>query len=136
MRSYLTALGAAWFRLDTDLGRFFQSAAVYEIEIPSSMHQLADATLEVVRSNKLENAYLRPIAFFDAKTLSVWTKECPVSVAVAGFPSGAYLAGGLDDGVRVTISSIRKFPSNAMPAAGKACGQYINSVRAVQDAQR
>ena len=120
MRSYLTADGAAVFRLDTHLERFFQSAAVYEIEIPYSMQQLADATLDVVRTNKLENAYLRPIAFFDASTLSVWTKECPVSVAIAGFPSGAYLAGGLDNGVRVTVSPVRKFPSNAMPATGKA----------------
>jgi branched-chain amino acid aminotransferase len=136
MRSYQTAEGAAVFRLDAHLERFFQSAAVYEIGIPYSAQQLAEATLDVVRVNKLENSYLRPIAFFDASTLSVWTKECPVSVAIAGFPSGAYLAGGLDNGVRVTISSIRKFPSNAMPATGKACGQYINSVRAVQDAQR
>ena len=75
---------AAVFQLDTHLERFFQSAAVYEIEIPYSMQQLADATLDVVRTNKLENAYLRPIAFFDASTLSVWTKECPVSVAIAG----------------------------------------------------
>jgi branched-chain amino acid aminotransferase len=136
MRSYQTADGAAVFRLDTHLERFFQSAAVYEIAIPYSTRQLADATLEVVRVNKLDNAYLRPIAFFDASTLSVWTKECPVTVAIAGFPSGAYLAGGLENGVRVTISPIRKFPSNAMPATGKACGQYINSVRAVQEAQR
>jgi len=136
MRSYQTADGAAVFRLDAHLDRFFQSAAVYEIEIPYSRQQLADATLDVVRVNKLENAYLRPIAFFDASTLSVWTKDCPVSVAIAGFPSGAYLAGGLDNGVRVTVSPIRKFPSNAMPATGKACGQYINSVRAVQEAQR
>ena len=136
IRSYQTADGTAVFRLDAHLQRFFESASMYELTIPFSSQQLADATLEVVRSNKLENAYLRPIAFFDAKTLSVWTKECPVTVAIAGFPSGAYLAGGLENGVRVTISSIRKFPSNAMPAAGKACGQYINSVRAVQEAQR
>jgi len=136
MRSYQTAEGPAVFRLDTHLERFFQSAAVYDLTIPYAQQQLAEATLDVVRVNKLENAYLRPIAFFDASTLSVWTKECPVSVAIAGFPSGAYLAGGLDAGVRVTVSSIRKFPSNAMPATGKACGQYINSVRAVQDAQR
>src|SRR5437660_4771034 len=136
MRSYQTAEGPAVFRLDTHLERFFQSAAVYDLTIPYSQQQLAEATLDVVRVNKLENAYLRPIAFFDASTLSVWTKECPVSVAIAGFPSGAYLAGGLDAGVRVTVSSIRKFPSNAMPATGKACGQYINSVRAVQEAQR
>src|SRR5262249_48120814 len=33
-------------------------------------------------------------------------------------------------------SSIRKYPSNAIPAGAKACGQYINSARAVQEAQR
>src|SRR5713226_1117480 len=136
MRSYLTNEGTAVFRLDAHLERFFQSASQYELPMPYSTQELSHATLEVVRVNKLENAYLRPIAFFDAATLSVWTKECPVSVAIAGYPSGAYLAGGLEHGVRVTVSSVRKFPSNAMPATGKACGQYINSVRAVQEAQR
>ena len=136
IRSYETAQGAAVFRLDTHLERLFQSAAVYELELPYSMQALADATLEVVRVNALGNAYLRPIAFFDASTLSVWTKECPVTVAIAGYPLGAYLVGGPDQGVRVTVSSVRKFPSNAMPATGKACGQYINSARAVQEAQR
>jgi branched-chain amino acid aminotransferase len=136
MRCYLTDDGPAVFRLDAHLDRLFRSAAMYELAIPYSAQQLADATLDVVRVNKLEHAYLRPIAFFDAATLSVWTRECPVSIAIAGFPSGAYLAGGPEHGVRVTISSVRKFPSNAMPAAGKACGQYVNSVRAVQEAQR
>ena len=47
---------------------------------------LAEASLEVVRANKLEASYLRPVAFFDAATLSVWTKECPVTVAIAAVP--------------------------------------------------
>ena len=38
--------------------------------------------------------------------------------------------------MRVTISPVRKYPSNAIPAAAKACGQYINSARAVTDAQQ
>ena len=42
-----------------------------------------DASLEVVRTNGLEFSYLRPVAFCDLSTLSVWTKECPVSVAIA-----------------------------------------------------
>src|SRR5207247_1799344 len=33
-------------------------------------------------------------------------------------------------------SPIRKFDNSAMPAWAKACGQYINSARAVNDAQR
>ena len=136
MRCYATADGPAIFRLDAHLERFYASAALYDLEIPYSADALSEATLEVIRANRLESAYIRPIAFFDAATLSVWTKECPVTVAIAGFPTGAYHAGGPDHGVRVTISPIRKFDNSAMPAWAKACGQYINSARAVNEAQR
>ena len=115
--------------------RFFKSAELYDIGIPYSLAALSEASLEVVRANRLEAAYLRPVAFFDAATLSVWTKECPVTVAIAAVPTGKYLANA-DEGVRVTISPIRKFDNSAMPAWAKACGQYINSARAVNDAQR
>lgn len=135
IRSYRTADGPAVFRLDAHLKRFFESAAMYEIGIPYSLEALTQATLDVVAANRLENAYLRPLAFFDASTLSVWTRECPVTVAIAGFPFDKYLAGA-DAGVRVTISPVRRFDSSAVPSTGKACGQYVNSVRAVQDAQR
>jgi branched-chain amino acid aminotransferase len=135
MRCYLTTEGPAVFRLDAHLDRFYQSAAAYELSIPYTTTQLADATLDLIRTNRLENAYLRPIAFFDAGTLAVWTNECPVTVAIAGYPTTKYLANA-DEGVRVTISSIRKYPSNAIPSTAKACGQYINSARAVQEAQR
>jgi branched-chain amino acid aminotransferase len=135
MRCYATDEGPAVFRLDAHLDRFYQSAELYELTIPYTKEVLADATLELIDVNRLEAAYIRPIAFFDAATLSVWTKECPVTVAIAAFPTGKYLADA-DKGVRVTVSSIRKFDNSAIPAWGKACGQYINSVRAVQEAQR
>lgn len=135
LRCYHTDAGPAVFRLDAHLDRFFQSAALYELGIPYSAADLAAATLAVVRDNGLEDGYLRPIAFFDAATLSVWTRECPVTVAIAGFPMGKYIAGA-DAGIRVTISPIRRFDSSAIPTTGKACGQYVNSVRAIQDAQR
>jgi len=135
MKSYPTADGPAIFRLDAHLERFYKSAELYDLAIPYSQETLTDASLEVVRANKLEAAYLRPVAFFDAATLSVWTKECPVTVAIAALPTGKYLANA-DSGVRVTVSPIRKFDNSAMPAWAKACGQYINSARAVNEAQR
>ena len=135
MKSYPTADGPAIFRLDAHLERLYKSAELYDLAIPYSHETLADASLEVVRANKLEAAYLRPVAFFDAATLSVWTKECPVTVAIAALPTGKYLANA-DSGVRVTVSPIRKFDNSAMPAWAKACGQYINSARAVNEAQR
>jgi branched-chain amino acid aminotransferase len=135
MKSYPTADGPAIFRLDAHLERFYKSAELYDLAIPYSQSVLTDASLEVVRANNLEASYLRPVAFFDAGTLSVWTKECPVTVAIAAVPTGKYLANA-DEGVRVTISPIRKFDNSAIPAWAKACGQYINSARAVNDAQR
>src|SRR5204863_7472642 len=89
-----------------------------------------------IRANRLESAYVRPIAFFDASTLSVWTKECPVTVAIAAFPTGQYHAGGPDHGVRVTVSPIRKFDNSGMAAWANACGQYLDAARAVNEAQR
>jgi branched-chain amino acid aminotransferase len=135
MRSYATADGPAVFRLDAHMERFLKSAELYELPLPYDKETLSEATLELIRVNRLEGSYIRPIAFFDSETLSVWTRDCPVTVAIAAFPTGSYLADAAK-GVRVTVSSIRKFDSAAIPAWGKACGQYINSARAVQEAQR
>ena len=135
MKSYPTADGPAIFRLDAHLERFYKSAELYDLAIPYSQEIIAEASREVVRANNLEASYLRPVAFFDAGTLSVWTSECPVTVAIAAVPTGKYLANA-DSGVRVTVSPIRKFDNSAIPAWAKACGQYINSARAVNEAQR
>ncbi|HEX3703831.1 MAG TPA: branched-chain amino acid transaminase [Vicinamibacterales bacterium] len=135
LRSYGTADGPAVFRLDSHLDRLYRSAAIYDLEIPYTIEALTEATLNVIRVNRLEASYIRPVVFVDAGTLSVWTKDSPVSVAIAAFPTGTYLAGA-ENGVRVTVSPIRKYPSNAIPASAKACGQYINSARAVTEAQK
>ena len=135
MKSYPTEDGPAIFRLDAHLERFYKSAELYDLGIPYTQDVIAEASLEVVRANGLEASYLRPVAFFDAGTLSVWTKECPVTVAIAAVPTGKYLANA-DACVRVTVSPIRKFDNSAIPAWAKACGQYINSARAVNEAQR
>jgi len=136
IRSYATDDGPAVFRLDDHIARLFASAALYELGIPYSAAELTAATLELLKRNRLARTYIRPIAFFDAHSLTLWPRECPVSVAIAAMPLGAYLGEGLTKGVRVCISSVRRFDASAIPTTGKACGQYVNSVRAVQEALR
>jgi branched-chain amino acid aminotransferase len=136
MRSYDTPDGPAIFRLDAHMKRFAVSAKHYEIDLGYSLDQLSDASLEVVRANGLENAYLRPLAFFDSYSFSVWPKDCPVTVAIIAVPGRAYLQGGPEHGVRVTVSSTRRIDSSVLPPFVKACGHYTNSVRAVQEAIR
>jgi branched-chain amino acid aminotransferase len=136
MRSYDTADGPAIFRLDAHMRRFAESARAYELEIPYSFDQLCAAALDVVRDNGLDNAYLRPLAFFDSHSFSVWPKDCPVTVAIIAVPGRQYIQGGPDHGVRVTVSTVRRIDSSTLPPFVKACGHYTNSVRAVQEAFR
>jgi len=136
MRSYDTADGPAIFRLDAHMRRFAASASYYDIEWPYSFEQLCAASLEVIRANSLENAYLRPLAFFDSHSFNVWPNECPVSVAIIAVPGRPYTQGGPDRGLRVTVSSVRRIDAASLPPFVKACGHYTNSVRAVQEARR
>jgi branched-chain amino acid aminotransferase len=136
MRSYDTSDGPAIFRLDAHMRRLKASAEHYEINIPYSVEQLSEASLEVIRVNGLENAYLRPLAFFDSYSFSVWPKDCPVTTAIIAVPGRAYLQGGPEHGVRVMISSTRRIDASVLLPHVKACGHYMNSVRAVQEAIR
>ena len=136
MRSYDTAEGPAIFRLDAHMKRFAQSASFYELDLGYSFDELSTASLEVIRANGLDNAYLRPIAFFDSYSFSVWPKDCPVSVAIIAVPGRQYIQGGPEHGVRVTVSTVRRIDSQTLPPFVKACGHYTNSVRAVQEAFR
>jgi branched-chain amino acid aminotransferase len=136
MRSYDTADGPAIFRLDAHMRRLAASAEFYEIALPYSFEQLCAASLNVIRANGLENAYIRPLAFFDSRSFSVWPKDCPVSVAIIAIPGKPYIQGGPEHGVRVTVSTVRRIDSATLPPFVKACGHYTNSVRAVQEAIR
>lgn len=136
VRSYATDAGAAIFRLDAHMIRFAASASFYEIDLGYTQEQLCQAAVDVVRENKLTNAYLRPIAFFDSHSFAVWPKGCPVSVAIIAVPGGQYIQGGPDHGARVTVSTVRRIDGATLPPSVKACGHYTNSVRAVQEAIR
>ena len=137
IRCYNTVHGPAVFRLDAHLQRMFESAKTYGLPIPYSQDELMKGAVELVKANGFHDCYLRPIAFYGSGSLGVHPRNCPVDVAILAWPWGAYLgAGALEKGIQVTVSRWKKFSSLAMPATAKACGQYLNSMLAVQDAVR
>ena len=136
MRAYDTPNGAAIFRLDAHMHRMVASAAAYEMTLPYSVQELSEASVEVVRANGLTNAYLRPIAFFDSHTFHVAPTVSPVSVAIIAVPGRAYIAGGIEKGASVMLSSIRRIDAASLPPWVKASGHYTNSVRALQQARK
>jgi branched-chain amino acid aminotransferase len=137
IKCYSTEFGPAIFRLRDHMERLQQSAALYGMSLPYPVTEMVAAVGEVVRANELDSCYIRPIAYYGYDSLGVHPKNCPVHMAIACFNWGAYLGeDGISQGVRVTLSSWRKFHHSSMPAIAKASGQYLNSLLAVQEAKK
>ncbi|MEK7266731.1 MAG: branched-chain amino acid transaminase [Pseudomonadota bacterium] len=130
IRVYDTPEGPAAFRLKDHIDRLYDSAAIYGCAVPFEKQTILNACDEVITSNKLFSAYLRPIVFYGYGDIAVApTPQTPVQVAIAAFPWGAYLGEeGRANGVDVCVSSWRRVAPGTLPAAAKAGGNYLSGV--------
>ena len=135
LRAYKTARGTAIFRLKEHTDRLFNSAHIYMMKLPWDRATLMDAQRQVVRENKLESCYVRPIAFYGSEKMGVSPKGASVHIAIAAWPWGAYLgADGLEKGIRVKTSSFARHHVNVTMARAKIASTYANSILANMEA--
>jgi branched-chain amino acid aminotransferase len=131
VRAYNTTKGTAIFRLREHTQRLLNSAHIYMMKIPYSIETLMEAQKEVVRANKLESCYLRPIAFYGSEKMGVSPKGNTVHVSIAAWPWGAYLgADAIEKGIRVKTSSYMRHHVNVSMTRAKYSGTYANSILA------
>ena len=135
VRAYKTVSGTAIFRLKEHTDRLFASAHIYRMPMPYDKATLIEAHKEVVRANKLESCYLRPIAFYGSEKMGVSPRGAMTHVAIAAWPWGAYLGEeGLEKGIRVKTSSYSRHHVNVNMARAKFAGTYPNSILANMEA--
>ena len=136
IRSYPTPKGQAIFRLRDHLKRLFNSAKIYDMPIPYSIEELSQACRDVIRANKLDRAYLRPVAFRGLGGFGL-SAETPTDVAVAAWNMGPYLGTGvLEAGIDACVSSWQRFAPNTIPAGAKAGGNYLSGQLVAREARR
>jgi branched-chain amino acid aminotransferase len=137
VRAYNTAIGTAIFRLKEHTERLFNSAKIFMMEIPYTREQVSEAQREVVRANKLDSCYLRPLVFYGSEKMGVSPKGAQVHAAIAAWPWGAYLGEeGLVNGIRVKTSSFMRHHINVSMVRSKTAGHYVNSILANLEATR
>jgi len=128
---------SAVFRLQEHVNRLFNSAIVLGIEIPFSKKEIHTAILQVVKKNKLAECYIRPIVFLGHNQMGLNPNGVDVRAAIAAWPWGAYLGDdGINNGIRVRISSFTRHHVNITMTRAKACGYYVNSILAKAEAVR
>lgn len=136
IRCYPTIKGPVLIRLKDHLERMLVSARLYGMQLGYDVDALTRAAREVTRRNATQNGYLRPLAYFGAGPIDLKPKrECPVHVFIAVRELGTFLGeDALRNGIRVMISSWRRFHHTMLPTMAKASGHYANSVLAAHEA--
>jgi branched-chain amino acid aminotransferase len=135
VRAYNTAQGTAIFRLREHTERLFNSAKILRMKIPFGFDDVLQAQRDVVRANKLESCYLRPLAWIGDQKLGVSPKGNRIHLMVAAWAWGAYLGEeGLRRGIRVKTSSYTRHHVNITMTQAKAVGNYTNSILANMEA--
>ena len=135
VRAYNAAGGTAIFRLREHTERLFNSAKILRMKIPFTLEQVMDAQREVVRVNKLESCYLRPLTWIGSEKLGVSPRGNKIHLMIAAWPWGAYLGEeGMKRGIRVKISSYTRHHVNITMTQAKAVSNYTNSILANMEA--
>ena len=135
IRCYQTAKGPAVFRLRDHIRRLENSAKLVGMKLPYSVDKLMRATKETIKANRIEECYIRPIAFYGYGAMGLNPEGAPVNVAIAVWPWETYLGEeGLEKGVRAKISPWVRIDPRILPPQAKLVANYANSIFAKRDA--
>ncbi|WP_058535112.1 branched-chain amino acid transaminase [Legionella saoudiensis] len=132
IRFYKTAQGPAIFRLEDHINRLFYSASALKMVLEYSKEEVIDAIKKVVAINKLDEGYIRPIAFYGYGKMGVNPIGNPVILAIACWPWGAYLP---HESVDIKTSCYIRIHPDSTVVDAKLCGHYVNSILASLELQ-
>ena len=137
IRSYLRDDGTSViFRLDEHIQRLLDSLKIAMLKPPFDKETLVKACCESLVINRLNEAYVRPLAFVGEGAMGLYAPDNPVRVAIIVWKWGTYLGeGALQNGIRAKVSSFNRHFVNSSMVKGKIVGYYVNSILAKREAK-
>jgi branched-chain amino acid aminotransferase len=114
------------FKLSEHNQRLHKSAKILDFEIPYSVAELDKAAREVLRANKLADAYVRPIAWRGSEQMGVAAQKTKTNVAIAAWDWGSYFdPAARAKGLRLRFADYRRPDPRTAPVESKATGLYM-----------
>jgi branched-chain amino acid aminotransferase len=131
IRCYKTEKGPAVFRLHDHVWRLFNSAKIYMMDLRYSANEIGEAIKATIRANKLDECYIRPIAYYGYGEMGLNPLPNRVDLAIAAWRWGTYLGSeGVKNGVRCMVSSWRRINPLTLPPQAKSSANYANAALA------
>ena len=135
IRCYDTPEGSAIFRLPEHVDRFFNSAKMYSMKMPYTKKKINDAIVNTVKSSKLKQCYIRPLAYYGYGTMGLTPTDNKVDVSIScwEWEMGESKAGKFS-GAKCKISKWIRIDSKSQPMQAKSAANYSNAALARMEA--
>ena len=96
------------------------------IKIPYSQKEINQACKEMVLAQKVQNGYVRPIAWRGSEMMAISAQKNKIHVVIATWEWGSYFDPELKlKGIKLNISSWRRPNPNSVPWDTKSSGLYM-----------
>jgi branched-chain amino acid aminotransferase len=125
------------FKLEEHTSRFFYSAQRMGFEIPYTEDQINIACNKIISSQKVENGYVRPVAWRGSEMMAISAQQTKIHVAIAAWEWGSYFDPKLKiEGIKLNISNWRRPAPNSIPWDTKASGLYMICTLSKHEAEK
>ena len=125
------------FKLEEHTSRFFHSAKRMGFEIPYSEDQINKASKNIISVQKVENGYVRPIAWRGSEMMAISAQQTKIHVAIATWEWGSYFDPKLKvEGIKLNISKWKRPAPDTIPWDTKASGLYMICTLSKHEAER
>ena len=119
------AYGGEVFKLAEHSARLKRSAEMLGFAIPWAAEEIDRACRDVLRANRLEQAYVRPVAWRGSERMSVAGDGCRVHLAICAWEWASYFdEAAARRGLRLDLAAWRRPPPECAPAGAKASSLY------------
>ncbi len=128
IRCYKNVNGSVLLRLEEHIQRLYDSCKIYYMDIPFKKEELIQACIDIIKVNRLEEAYIRPFVFRGFGTLGLNPFNSPITVSIAAWNWGQYLGDdALEKGISAKFTSWNRPAPNTTPTMAKVAANYMNS---------
>ena len=138
MSVHETDSGAAIFRLDEHISRFFYTAELLGMECPLSYDAFLEVVRGTVRENRLRQGAIKVIGFYPQISFEILPPEKMLDIAVFAIDPLRDMVQRSIPFEKVTtacISSWRKLDPKTVPVEAKAAANYLNGMVARGEAR-
>ena len=124
------------FKLEEHTDRFFYSAERMGFKIPYSQNEINDACKQIISIQKVNNGYVRPVAWRGSEMMAISAQQTKIHVAIATWEWGSYFDPKLKtEGIKLNISKWKRPSPESIPWDTKAAGLYMICTLSKHDAE-